>query len=102
MEETSDDRCVAKPVRLPNARDCVDGQLYVLALRDFRLQVRECWRTSGAVAFLIVTGTFDQIAAIAATLWLLNYLSAYLAVFKLRRAEPLDFAAVSAPSHDFH
>jgi APA family basic amino acid/polyamine antiporter len=44
--------------------------------------------TSGAVAFLIVTGTFDQIAAIAATLWLLNYLSAYLAVFKLRRAEP--------------
>jgi APA family basic amino acid/polyamine antiporter len=44
--------------------------------------------TAAAAAFLILSGTFDQIAAIAATVYLLNYLSAYLAVFKLRRAEP--------------
>jgi APA family basic amino acid/polyamine antiporter len=44
--------------------------------------------TSGTVAFLILTGTFEQIGAIAATLFLLNYLSAYVAVFKLRRDEP--------------
>jgi APA family basic amino acid/polyamine antiporter len=44
--------------------------------------------TSGAVAFLILTGTFERIAAIAATVYLFNYLSAYVAVFKLRRDEP--------------
>jgi APA family basic amino acid/polyamine antiporter len=41
----------------------------------------------GATA-LILSGTFEQIIAIAAVLFLLNYVSAYTALFVLRRREP--------------
>ena len=44
--------------------------------------------TSATAALLIVAGTFDQILALAAMLFLLNYVSAYAAVFVLRRREP--------------
>jgi APA family basic amino acid/polyamine antiporter len=44
--------------------------------------------TSGAVAVLIMSGTFEQIIALAAVLFLLNYVSAYAAVFALRRRAP--------------
>jgi basic amino acid/polyamine antiporter, APA family len=44
--------------------------------------------TSGAVAVLIMSGTFEQIVALAAVLFLLNYVSAYAAVFALRRRAP--------------
>lgn len=41
-----------------------------------------------AGAALIATGTFEQIVALAAVLFLLNYLSAYASLFVLRRREP--------------
>jgi len=44
--------------------------------------------TSLASAALIMSGTFEQIIAIAAVLFLLNYISAYSALFVLRRREP--------------
>ncbi len=44
--------------------------------------------TSLGVAALIMSGTFEQIIAIAAVLFLLNYVSAYGALFVLRRREP--------------
>jgi APA family basic amino acid/polyamine antiporter len=39
-------------------------------------------------AAMIMSGTFEQIVAVAAVLFLLNYVSAYLALFVLRRREP--------------
>jgi len=44
--------------------------------------------TSGAAAALIMSSNFDQIVAVAAVLFLLNYVSAYTALFVLRRREP--------------
>jgi basic amino acid/polyamine antiporter, APA family len=44
--------------------------------------------TSGAAAALIMSGTFEQIIAVAAVLFLLNYVSAYVALIVLRRREP--------------
>ncbi|MHB8476387.1 MAG: APC family permease [Steroidobacteraceae bacterium] len=44
--------------------------------------------TSGAAAALIMSGTFDEIIAIAVVLFLLNYVSAYIALIVLRRNEP--------------
>jgi basic amino acid/polyamine antiporter, APA family len=44
--------------------------------------------TSGAAAALIMSGTFEQIIAVAAVLFLLNYVSAYFALIVLRRKEP--------------
>ena len=44
--------------------------------------------TSATTVILILTGTFDQIVSLAAVLFLLNYLSAYAAMFVLRRREP--------------
>ena len=45
--------------------------------------------SSAAGAALIMSGTFEQIIAIAAVLFLLCYISAYTALFVLRRREPL-------------
>lgn len=53
--------------------------------------------TSVAAALLILTGSFEQIYALAAVLFLLNYLSAYAAMFVLRRREP----AVARPYRAF-
>jgi APA family basic amino acid/polyamine antiporter len=44
--------------------------------------------SSAGAAALIMSGTFDQIVAVAAVLFLLNYVSAYGALFVLRRREP--------------
>jgi basic amino acid/polyamine antiporter, APA family len=44
--------------------------------------------TSAAAAALIMSGTFEQIIAIAVVLFLLNYVSAYTALIVLRRKEP--------------
>jgi APA family basic amino acid/polyamine antiporter len=44
--------------------------------------------SSAASIVLILSGTFEQIVALAAVLFLLNYVSAYAAVFVLRRREP--------------
>jgi basic amino acid/polyamine antiporter, APA family len=44
--------------------------------------------TGLGVAALILSGTFEQIIAIAAVLFLLNYVSAYTALIVLRRREP--------------
>ncbi len=44
--------------------------------------------TSGAAAALIMSGTFEQIVAVAAVLFLLNYVSTYTALIVLRRKEP--------------
>ena len=44
--------------------------------------------TGVGVAALILSGTFEQIIAIAAVLFLLNYVSAYGALIVLRRREP--------------
>jgi basic amino acid/polyamine antiporter, APA family len=44
--------------------------------------------TAAAAAALITSGTFEQIVAIATMLFLLNYVSAYSAVFVLRHTEP--------------
>jgi basic amino acid/polyamine antiporter, APA family len=44
--------------------------------------------TSGAAAALILSGTFEQIVAVAAVLFLLNYVSTYTALIVLRRKEP--------------
>lgn len=44
--------------------------------------------TSLAAAFLIVTGTFEQIVALGVVLFVFNYISAYASVFVLRRREP--------------
>ncbi len=45
--------------------------------------------SSLAATLLILCGTFNQIIALAAVLFLLNYVSAYSAMFVLRRREPL-------------
>jgi basic amino acid/polyamine antiporter, APA family len=44
--------------------------------------------TSVASLVLILTGTFEQIIALFSVLFLLYYISAFLAVFVLRRKEP--------------
>jgi acetylornithine deacetylase/succinyl-diaminopimelate desuccinylase-like protein/amino acid transporter len=44
--------------------------------------------SSGAAAALIMSGTFEQIVAVAAVLFLLNYVSTYTALIVLRRREP--------------
>ncbi|MGH9562417.1 MAG: hypothetical protein ACRD3S_13275, partial [Terracidiphilus sp.] len=44
--------------------------------------------SSIGAAALIMSGTFEQIVAMAAVLFLLNYVSAYTALFVLRRKEP--------------
>jgi APA family basic amino acid/polyamine antiporter len=44
--------------------------------------------TAAAAAGLVLTGTFEQIIAIAAVLFLLNYVSAYAALIVLRLREP--------------
>jgi APA family basic amino acid/polyamine antiporter len=44
--------------------------------------------SSAAGIALILSGTFEQIIAIATILFLLNYISAYAALFVLRRREP--------------
>ena len=44
--------------------------------------------SSAAAIALILTGTFEQIVALAAVLFLLTYIATYAAVFVLRRREP--------------
>ena len=44
--------------------------------------------TSAAVALLILSGTLQQLIAVSAVLFVLNYVSAYSAVFVLRSREP--------------
>jgi APA family basic amino acid/polyamine antiporter len=44
--------------------------------------------SSAAAIALILSGTFEQITALATVLFLLNYISAYAALFVLRRREP--------------
>jgi len=44
--------------------------------------------TSATAILLVLTGSFEQIVALAAVLFVLNYLSAYTAMFVLRRREP--------------
>jgi len=44
--------------------------------------------TSAAAIAMILSGTFEQIVALAAVLFLLNYISAYASLFVLRRREP--------------
>jgi APA family basic amino acid/polyamine antiporter len=44
--------------------------------------------SSAAAIALILSGTFEQIIALATVLFLLNYISAYAALFVLRRREP--------------
>jgi len=44
--------------------------------------------TSAAAVALILSGSFEQIVALAAVLFLFNYISAYSALFVLRRREP--------------
>jgi basic amino acid/polyamine antiporter, APA family len=44
--------------------------------------------SSAAAIALILSGTFEQIMALATVLFLLNYISAYAALFVLRRREP--------------
>ena len=58
--------------------------------------------TSGAAAALIMSGTFEQIVAVAAVLFLLNYVSAYTALIVLRRREPAVAAAVSGVRLSVH
>jgi APA family basic amino acid/polyamine antiporter len=44
--------------------------------------------SSASAIALILSGTFEQIIALATVLFLLNYISAYAALFVLRRREP--------------
>jgi APA family basic amino acid/polyamine antiporter len=44
--------------------------------------------TTATAVLVVVTGTFDQIIALFAVLFLINYVSAFLAVFVLRRRNP--------------
>jgi basic amino acid/polyamine antiporter, APA family len=44
--------------------------------------------SNAGAAALILSGTFEQIVAVAAVLFLLNYVSAYVALMVLRRKEP--------------
>ena len=44
--------------------------------------------SSAAAAALILSGTFEQIIALATVLFLVNYIAVYPAVFVLRRREP--------------
>jgi len=44
--------------------------------------------SSAAAIALILSGTFEQIIALATVLFLVNYISAYAALFVLRRREP--------------
>jgi len=44
--------------------------------------------SSAAAVALILSGTFEQIIALATVLFLINYISAYAALFVLRRREP--------------
>jgi APA family basic amino acid/polyamine antiporter len=41
-----------------------------------------------AAALLVMTGTFEQVVALSAIVFVFNYISAYAAVFVLRRREP--------------
>ena len=44
--------------------------------------------TSGAASLLILSGSLEQLIAVAAVLFVLNYVSGYAALFVLRRREP--------------
>jgi basic amino acid/polyamine antiporter, APA family len=44
--------------------------------------------SGAAAALLVLTGTFEQIMALGAVAFVFNYISAYTAVFLLRRREP--------------
>jgi APA family basic amino acid/polyamine antiporter len=44
--------------------------------------------TSSAAALMVLSGTLEQLIALAAVLYVLNYVSAYVAVFVLRFREP--------------
>jgi APA family basic amino acid/polyamine antiporter len=44
--------------------------------------------TSAAVALLVLSGTLEQLIAVSAVLFVLNYVSAYSAVVALRRRQP--------------
>jgi APA family basic amino acid/polyamine antiporter len=44
--------------------------------------------SSVAAALLVLTGTFEQVLALSAVVFVFNYISAYAAVFVLRRREP--------------
>jgi APA family basic amino acid/polyamine antiporter len=44
--------------------------------------------TSASVVVVILSGTFEQVIALYAVLFLLSYVSAFLAVFVLRQREP--------------
>jgi APA family basic amino acid/polyamine antiporter len=44
--------------------------------------------SSVAVALVVLSGTFEQIIALGAVVFVFNYISAYAAVFVLRRREP--------------
>lgn len=44
--------------------------------------------TSLTVALFVLSGTLDQLIALAAVLFMLNYVSAYLALVRLRRTSP--------------
>jgi len=56
--------------------------------------------TSGAAALMVLSGTLEQLIALAAVLYVLNYVSAYVAVFVLRIREPAlrrPFRAIGFP-----
>ena len=56
--------------------------------------------TSGAAALMVLSGSLEQLIALAAVLYVLNYVSAYAAVFVLRIREPAlprPFRAVGFP-----
>jgi len=44
--------------------------------------------SSVAAALLVLTGTFEQVVALSAVIFVFNYISAYAAVFVLRHREP--------------
>lgn len=44
--------------------------------------------SSSAATLLVLTGTFEQVVALSAVVFVFNYISAYAAVFVLRRREP--------------
>lgn len=44
--------------------------------------------TAGVAALLVLSGTLEQLIAVASIIFVLNYISAYAAVFVLRRREP--------------
>jgi basic amino acid/polyamine antiporter, APA family len=57
--------------------------------------------TSGVACVLILSGTFDEIVGAAAVLFLLCYLSAYVALIVLRRREPQAERPYRAPGFPY-